>query len=227
MSQSRQARRAQARRSAPPRPRATPPRGPARRRRRGWAAALAVAVAIAGVVLGLHAASRPASSGSTSGSAGGTPGSTAGPQPGRQAPDGTFTTLSGQAVRVASLRGKPTLLWFVSTWCSSCQAGTQTMAQNLARLKAAGVRVEEVELYQDLGQTGPPMGQFARTLAGAAYGSPGWTFGVSSAALTRTYDPQAYLDIYYLLNARGQVTYVNSSPGSTMPQLLAAAGKLS
>jgi cytochrome oxidase Cu insertion factor (SCO1/SenC/PrrC family) len=224
MSRSRQARRAQARRS--PRTRATAARGLARRRW-GWAAALAVAVAIAGVVLGLHAASRPASSGSASGSGGGTSGSTAAPQAGRQAPDGTFTTLSGQAVRVASLRGKPTLLWFVSTWCSSCQVGTQVMAQNLARLKAAGVRVAEVELYQDLGQTGPSMAQFAKTLAGAAYGSPGWTFGISSAALTRTYDPQAYLDIYYLLNARGQVTYVNSSPGSTMPQLLAAAGKLS
>jgi thiol-disulfide isomerase/thioredoxin len=227
MSQSRQARRARARRSGAPRPGGRTGRDPARQRRWGWIAAVAVVAVIAGVVLGLHAASRPASSGSASGSGGGAPGSTAAPQAGRQAPDGTFTTLAGQAVRVASLRGKPTLLWFVSTWCSSCQAGTQTMAQNLARLKAAGVRVEEVELYQDLGQTGPPMGQFAKTLAGAAYGSPGWTFGVSSASLTRTYDPQAYLDIYYLLNARGQVTYVNSSPGSTMPQLLAAAGKLS
>lgn len=227
MSQSRQARRARARRSAAPRTRASTARGPARRRRWGWIATVAVVAVIAGVVLGLHAASRPASSGSASGSGGGTSGSTALPPVGGQAPDGTFTTLSGQAVRVASLRGKPTLLWFVSTWCSSCQAGTQAMAQDLGRLKAAGVRVEEVELYQDLGQSGPPMGQFAKTLAGAAYGSPGWTFGVSSAALTRAYDPQSYLDIYYLLNARGQVSYVNSSPGSTMPQLLAAAGKLS
>ena len=179
------------------------------------------------MVLGLHATSQPASPGSAPGSGSGTAGGAAAPQAGRQAPDGTFTTLAGQAVRVASLRGKPTLLWFVSTWCSSCQAGTQTMAQNLARLKAAGVRVDEVELYQDLGQSGSPMGQFAKALAGAAYGSPGWTFGVSSAALTRAYDPQSYLDIYYLLNARGQVTYVNGSPGSTMPQLLAAAGRLS
>jgi thiol-disulfide isomerase/thioredoxin len=74
---------------------------------------------------------------------------------GHQAPDGTFTALSGQNVSVTSLRGKPTLLWFVSTWCSSCQAGTSAMAHDLAELKAAGVRVDEVELYRDLGQSGP------------------------------------------------------------------------
>jgi thiol-disulfide isomerase/thioredoxin len=220
-SRSRQARRIEARRSATGRARR--PAASARRRRWGVVSAGAVIIAVAGVIIGLHAASRPAASSGATGSSGTT---TSLPPVGGQAPDGTFTTLSGQTVRVASLRGQPTLLWFVSTWCSSCQAGTQTMAQNLARLRADGVRVDEVELYQDLGQSGPSMTSFAKTLAGASYGSPGWTFGVSSAALTQTYDPQSYLDIYYLLNAKGQVTYINSSPGSTMTQLLAAAGKL-
>lgn len=117
------------------------------------------------------------------------------------------------------------MVWFVSTWCTSCQAGTQTMAHNIARLQADGVRVDEVELYQNLGQSGPSMTAFAKTLAGE-FTDPDWTFGTSSASLTRTYDPQSYLDIYYLLNARGQISYVNGSPGSTMPQLLAAAGRL-
>ncbi len=190
------------------------------RRRRRWGfggAGLAVLV-VAGVILGLHYANRPATTSTTA--------SAAAPATGQVAPAGTFTTLAGRNVNVASLRGQPTLVWFVSTWCSSCQAGTQTMAQNLAKLHADGVRVEEVELYADLGQSGPSMGAFARALAGPQYGNPAWTFGVSSAALTRTYDPQSYLDIYYLLNAKGQISYVNSSPGSTMPQLLAAAGKL-
>ncbi|MHB1738401.1 MAG: peroxiredoxin family protein [Actinomycetes bacterium] len=118
------------------------------------------------------------------------------------------------------------LLWFVSTWCSSCQAGTQAMAQNLAALRTAGVRVVEVELYQDLGQSGPSMRQFAQALAGAEYANPDWTFGVSSAALTRAYDPQSYLDIYYLIDGHGQIRYVNSSPASTMPALLGAARSL-
>jgi thiol-disulfide isomerase/thioredoxin len=171
-------------------------------------------VAIVGVILGLHYTTRPVPTTSASAALG---------QP---APDGTFTTLEGQTVHVESLVGRPTLLWFVSTWCSSCQAGTPVMAQNLRRLSADGVRIDEIELYADLGQPGPSMAQFAETLAGAEYRNPDWTFGVSSAGLTRAYDPQGYLDIYYLLNVKGQVIYVNSSPASTMPQLLAAAGKL-
>jgi cytochrome oxidase Cu insertion factor (SCO1/SenC/PrrC family) len=222
-SRSRQVRRVQARGSAAPRRASVTGRRPGRRRWWGWAAAAAVVAVIAGVVLGVHAASGPAA---TSASGGGGSGSAALPKVGQQAPDGTFTTVSGKTVSVASLRGKPTLLWFVSTWCSSCQAGTSTMAQNVAKLAADGVRVEEVELYQDLGQQGPSITDFGKTLAGASYTSPDWTWGTSSAALTRAYDPASYLDIYYLLNAKGQITYVNSSPAATMPQLLAAAGRL-
>lgn len=190
----------------------------ARRRRRRWwqlGGAGAAVAAIAGVILGLHYTSQSANSVTVASAASG-----------RVAPDGTFTDLAGHTINVASLHGQATLLWFVSTWCSSCQAGTPVMAQNLAKLQADGVKVDEIELYADLGQSGPSMGQFAQTLAGAEFGNPDWTFGVSSAGLTRTYDPKSYLDIYYLIDAKGQVAYVNSSPGSTMPQLLAAAGSL-
>jgi thiol-disulfide isomerase/thioredoxin len=188
-----------------------------RRRRWGFGSAGAVILLVA-ALLGLHFANR--SSGSASSA------SVTAPAAGSPAPNGTFATLAGQMTDIASLRGRPTLLWFVSTWCSSCQAGTQAMAQNLAALRSDGVHVTEVELYQDLGQSGPSIGSFAKALAGTEYGNPDWTFGVSSAALTHVYDPQSYLDIYYLLNAKGQVTYVNSSPGSTMPQLLTAAKSL-
>ena len=196
----------------------------ARRRKWGFGGAGAAVLAIAAVILGLHYANASANPTPATQSGAATAGSF--PRPGQAAPAGTFTTLSGQVVNVAALRGQPTLVWFVATWCSSCQAGTQTIAQYLPKLRADGVRVDEVELYQDLGQSGPSMASFAKSFAGAAYGQPGWTFGTSSASLTRTYDPQSYLDIYYLLDAKGQITYVNGSPGSTMPQLLAAVGKL-
>ncbi len=182
-----------------------------------------VVVALVAVVIALHVTSSSSGSASASG-----PSGTSGVSlpVGTIAPNGAITTLAGKSESVAGLRGKPTLIWFVTTWCSSCQAGTQAMAQNVATLAADGVRVVEVENYADLGQSGPPMGTFAKTLAGSAVTNPDWTFGEASSALTHTYNPKAYLDIYYLIDAEGKITYVNSSPASTMPELLSAARAL-
>ncbi|MDA8067019.1 MAG: hypothetical protein M0T77_00170 [Actinomycetota bacterium] len=142
------------------------------------------------------------------------------------APDGSFTTAAGASETVFVLHGQPALLWFVTTWCSSCQAGTQAVSEQLPSLAARHVRVVELELAGDSGQPGPSITTFASQLAGDQYHNPDWTFGTASAALTRTYDPNGYLDVYYLLNARGQITYANSSPASTMSQLLDAVDKI-
>jgi thiol-disulfide isomerase/thioredoxin len=181
---------------------------------------VAVVLALVAVVIALHITSTSSGAASADGTSGG---SAASLPVGATAPDGAIATLGGKTETVANLRGRPVLIWFVTTWCSSCQAGTQAMAQNLSKLSADGVHVVEVENYADLGQSGPSMGTFAKTLAGSAFSNPDWTFGEASSTLTHTYNPKAYLDIYYLINAEGKITYVNSSPGSTMPQLLSAA----
>jgi thiol-disulfide isomerase/thioredoxin len=211
----------------PPRPiGATRRRAEAQRRRRNrllLGMSVTVVVALVVVVIALHVANKSSSSASANGSSGSSGVSL---PVGTAAPNGAITTLAGKTETVAALRGRPTLLWFVTTWCSSCQAGTQAMAENVATLAADGVRVVEIENYADLGQSGPPMGTFAKALAGSAFSNPDWTFGEASSTLTHTYNPKAYLDIYYLINAKGKISYVNSSPASTMPQLLGAAKAL-
>ncbi len=191
----------------------------ARRRRWGFGSAGVAILLVVGVILGLHFANQPTRSTSATASA-------ATPAVGHVAPNGSFTTLAGTTASLASLRGTPTLVWLVTTWCTSCQAGTQLLAQDIGKFRADGVRVEELELYQDLGQNGPSIGSFASTYAGAEATNPDWSWGVSSATLTRTYDPASQLEMYYLLNAKGQVTYVNTPLVSTMPQLLQATGRL-
>ncbi|WP_298342782.1 hypothetical protein [Ferrimicrobium sp.] len=184
-------------------------------------AAAVIAIVLAAVGLtNLHRGSSAAptsSSGSTT-----TPAADPLPPVGSATPNGTFATLTGQRETIASFKGTPTLVWFVSTWCSSCQAGTKVMAQNLATIAHAGVHVKEIELYHDLGSTGPSMTSFAKDLAGNQYNNPDWTFGISSLGLTKSYDPVGYLDIYYLINSAGKITYINSSPSATMPELLKA-----
>ena len=142
------------------------------------------------------------------------------------APNGSFTTASGAQAAIGSLRGHPTLVWFVTTWCSSCQAGTQALAGEIGHLASRGVRVVELELADDLGQSGPSITAFARQYAGAASANPDWTWGVASSRLTATYDPAGELEIYYLLDASGRVTYVNSPLVSTMSGLLGAVARL-
>lgn len=145
---------------------------------------------------------------------------------GSSAPAATFTTINGRTVSTASLGGRPTLLWFVTTWCSSCQAGTRVMAQNIRKLQADGVRVVELELYNNLGGQGPTVPSFRQQYAGGATASPDWTWGTASQQLSTAYDPKGYLDIYYLIDRHGNISYVNGSPGSTMPSLLQAAGQV-
>jgi hypothetical protein len=100
------------------------------------------------------------------------------------------------------------------------------MAGDPARLRAAGVQVAEVEDYADLGQPGPAISSFGPQLAGTVYRDPGWTFGTAFMALTRAYNPQGYLDIYFLPDSSGRIAYINSAPASIMSQLLAQAGGL-
>ena len=194
-----------------------------RARRARWAAAGAAAAALAAVitVTVITAGGRgPGTAGGTTGTAG------AGlPAAGSLAPPGTFTTAAGTTATISSLRGHPALVWLVTTWCPGCQAGTAAMPGDLARLRARGIEVVELEDYADLGQPGPDIGSFGRQFAGAAYHSPGWVFGTASQALTQAYNPRGYLDIYYLVDAAGRIVYAGSAPAATMPQLLAHAAR--
>jgi thiol-disulfide isomerase/thioredoxin len=194
-------------------------RGPGRRWL-SWGLGVVVLLAVGAVI------ATAASSGGGSAAPGGVASAAPAASSNARAPDGSFTTTAGASETVSSLHGQPTLLWFVTTWCSSCQAGTQAMSAEIPTLAARHVRVVELELSGDLGQSGPAIGTFARQLAGSRYHDPAWTFGTASPALTQAYDPSGYLDVYYLLDAAGHVTYANSSPAATMSQLLAAAARI-
>jgi thiol-disulfide isomerase/thioredoxin len=187
-----------------------------RRRAYGWGAVGVVLVAV--VALVVVATSSKGSTGSTKGAVGVSVGDIA--------PNGAYTTTSGQVQSIAGLRGQPALVWFVTTWCSSCQAGTQAMASAIDSFDSDHVKVVEVENWNDLGQAGPPISAFGQQLAGSSYSNPDWIFGMASRSLTTTYNPAGYLDIYYLLDSSGKVVYINSSPGSTMNELLAKAAAL-
>jgi hypothetical protein len=144
-----------------------------------------------------------------------------------RAPNGMFTTVHGDAMSIASLRGHPALVWFVVTWgCVSCDASTQSIAQHLATFSAHHVRVVELELAGDLGQPGATMTQY-RLAFGSAANNPDWIWGTASKQLTTTYDPVGILDEYYLLNGSGRIVLTGRVPASNISSLLAAVKKFS
>lgn len=141
--------------------------------------------------------------------------------PGSRAPGGILTDPRGKTERLlAALRHKRVLLWFVAPPCPSCRAGTRALAGHLSELSALGVTVVELELFQKTGSRGPDIGSFGRRYAGAAFGNPQWVWGTASKWLSARYDPHGDRDVYYLIDPRGRVRYVNHAPARSMQALL-------
>jgi len=197
------------------------PGGPGRPRRTGKAArngAVAVVLGL-GAALGVRAATGGAPL-PAAGAAGGGPAAAAPPT----APGGTLTLLDHRRVSLASLRGRPVMVWFVAAGCSSCEASIPAVAGHLGAFTRAGTRVLVLGMPGVFGQ-GPAgtaaLASFGKAAAGKAFASPAWTWGVASEPLTAAFDPSGLPDTYFLLDAAGHVTYQNSVPVSTMAALLA------
>jgi hypothetical protein len=146
------------------------------------------------------------------------------------APNGAFTTSTGATATIASLRGKPILVWFVAGGCASCAASIPAVSSHLDQITGRGVQVLTLGLYGAFPNGRGGVGQllsFGRAAAGGSITRPGWKWGMASKSLSMAYDPSGTPDVYALIGADGHVRYRNSVPVSTMPQLLAAIGRLS
>ncbi|MCW1295916.1 MAG: redoxin domain-containing protein [Candidatus Micrarchaeaceae archaeon] len=126
---------------------------------------------------------------------------------GETAPNYTFQLANGSTESLNSYQGKPIILWFVATWCSSCAQGNAAVADNLAFFKEHNVKILELEQYDDLGTAGMPISQFI-----SEYGNNNTyvTGGIASYNMTLAYNtpPELQLDIYYLISPTGKILYV-------------------
>ena len=138
---------------------------------------------------------------------------------GMKAPNYSFLLENGSEANVSSYRGHEVLFWFVATWCPTCAQGNSVLNGNYSFFRKRGVKIVELELYKDLGYAGQPIGEFVSSYAPDAYANGTITPGVAGYNITAAYDPEGYLDIYYLVSANGTVLYINGSPSVTLPQL--------
>ncbi|MDA8072859.1 MAG: redoxin domain-containing protein [Actinomycetota bacterium] len=149
---------------------------------------------------------------------------------GTSAPNGTFTTPQGTTATIASLRGKPTMVWFVAGGCASCAASIPAVAAHFHQLRAAGLRVLTLGLYGDFAASNKGVAQLLSFGREAAFNKPitrpGWEWGMASKSLSLAYDPAGIPDLYVLIGPTGHIRYRNSVPDSTMGALIAAAKHL-
>ena len=150
--------------------------------------------------------------------------------PGTPAPNGTFTTPSGTTATIASLRGHPTMVWFVAGGCASCAASIPAVAAHFHQLRAAGLRVLTLGLYGDFAAGDKGVTQLLTFGREAAFNElisrAGWEWGMASKSLSLAYDPAGIPDLYVLIGPTGHIRYRNSVPDSTMGALIAAADRL-
>jgi thiol-disulfide isomerase/thioredoxin len=135
----------------------------------------------------------------------------------------TFTTIDGTQRKLSEFHGQKVMLWFFATWCTSCQAGAQALAKNFDQLRAAGVQIIQLKLYNNLGYPGPSVAEFAQKFIGPAANSSSWLLGDASEAGSYRYDARGYPDIYFLLSKDSTIQAINGVPDTTMEQILTFA----
>ena len=142
---------------------------------------------------------------------------------GSLAPNGELILTNGTVRDISYFRGEPVLIWFVATWCPSCAVGVYTLNNTISFFIDHHVTVIIVQLYNNLGYSGPNIIQFILESGGEYAYEHGYIIpAVSTYKLTKTYDPWGYPDIYYLINSNGKIVYINSEPTVTLHQLMGA-----
>jgi hypothetical protein len=192
------------------------PRRRVRAARSGATALIVLAVVAAGVWAARRGPGHPAGAAGTTAATPGAPSAAAAP------PGGSFTMLDGRHATLASLRGKPVLVWLVAGGCASCAASIPVVGAHLAAFRAARTRVLVLGMYGAFGQDANGTAQlagFGKATAGKVFASPAWTWGLASEQLTAAFDPSGTPDAYFLLDAAGRVIYQNSVPVSTISAL--------
>lgn len=142
---------------------------------------------------------------------------------GARAPALTFTAVDGVQHSLSEFHGRPVMLWFFASWCSSCEVGTEAIAHAFPQFEQAGLQIVQLRLYQNLGYPGPSAAEFAGAFARSARPSPQWLWGEGSREASYTYDPKGYPDIYFLIDGDGIIRGISGGPNTAIEQILSFA----
>lgn len=136
------------------------------------------------------------------------------------APVANYTNTLGSQVSTASLKGRPSMLWLLSTWCGSCAAGLQSMNAQAEQIRASGLQLVILRTYRNEGGEGPDVAEFVTKWAPALSQANNVTIGEATSGLEAAYNPRHYPDIYYLIDAQGHIQSADTAPSVTLEKIL-------
>jgi hypothetical protein len=131
--------------------------------------------------------------------------------------------INGGTVSTKSLEGQPLVVWLMTTWCSSCAETSELLvSQYYNTFRSDGIRLLQIENYNDLNQQGQSLPAFVSQYGGS--NEPGWYIGTAPQWVTQQYNPAGVLDIYYLVNSQGYIVGSGQGLGSNLNTVIATLG---
>lgn len=135
------------------------------------------------------------------------------------APDATFS-IDGKEYAVSEFKERRLMLWFLSTWCSSCIQAVKVLHEKQAELVASGMQIVVLKNHENGGYPGPDIHEFITQYAAPLGNATNWMIGNASAEMGATYNPRRYPDIYFLIDEKGQIVAVEGAPGATLDVIM-------
>lgn len=139
---------------------------------------------------------------------------------GEKAPEVAFVTFDGKELRLSQLKGKPVMLWFTATWCPTCWAGAQVLAERISEIEKYNLQIVVLKLFENLGYPGISIEEWGRKFAGDAFFSKNWFFGDASRETSFLYDPKGFPDIYFLIDKEGVIRAIDTAPSATIEKII-------
>ncbi len=141
---------------------------------------------------------------------------------GKPAPEFTFSNVNGGSNALSAYQGHPVLILFFTTWCQYCQQATHIFVSDYySQYRSANVTFLELEIYNNLGQSGVSLSTFASDYGYS--GQAGWVMGWSDANTETLYDSQGQTDVYYLVSSHGVVLNTGSGLSGEFGAMLGQA----
>jgi thiol-disulfide isomerase/thioredoxin len=117
-------------------------------------------------------------------------------------PDFSVIDIEGASLSNESLKGKPTIIWFTTTWCTPCQIGAKKVAQLQKELgdNKLNILVFFVDSKESAGDLRNWRNQFA---------NPDWKLAFNNGLAEKI--GIRYLDSKYFLGSDGVIQDFNTS----------------